>query len=527
MQENTKQEPKITNDFEKGGPTTSTPEVKEELSKVGSNPKRNILVMASMVMGFAVMGYNLLAPIFSNKEDVDKTPDPAPNMISSPSTANADLQPIPQIPEPPKLVDPSPPSPPPPLAPPAPLVPPPSTKVDIDDHSALIPPLPPAPSLPPVIQPPVAIPSIPKTSQNNAANFDRSSDKLKERAEAKRKSSIVLVGGAAPVTQSALEKEQDNDFKKRGDLAYVLGQGKVMDAVIETAINSDFKGEIRAIISRDVYAENAKTILIPKGTRVFGAFTADAASGRVSVKWTKINLESGYTLTMDAIGVDSLGRGGAQGRIDNKYKEQMTNALLTSAFNVGIATGLDKIIPPVTSTATAAQTASGVAGIITQASVIASDQNNQTPPTYAVQQIPGGGTDNGSFAKINAICALQSQITDQTSTAYTQMGQACITARATSANPSSAQGALNVLISTITGLASTSAAAAVTNATPTQTQEASKQAFTDISTAAKNMMGQQQFQPTVTIDQGTKIKIYVNKDYVFPKNAIHSTKVIH
>ena len=517
MQENTKQEPKITNDPANTGPTTSTPEVKEELSKVGSNPKRNILVMASMIMGFAVMGYNLLAPIFFSKKDANSTPTPTPNVVSAPSTTNADLSPIPQVPEPPKLVEPSPPPVPPSL---------PSTKTNID-APATTPPLPPAtPPLPPVVQQPPSVPSIPKTAPNNAAHFDNSADAAKARAEAKRKSSIVLIGGTSPTTKSTIEKEQDNDFKKRGDLAYVLGQGKIIDAVIETAINSDFEGDIRAVISRDVYSEDAKVILIPKGTRVFGTFTADSGSGRVTVNWTKINLESGYTLTMAAVGVDNLGRAGAQGRIDNKYKEQMTNAILTSAFNVGVATGLDKIIPPVTSTATAAQTAAGVTSVISQATAIAGDPNNETPPTYPPVNIGTGGTDNGASAKINAICALKSQITDVTSSSYTQMVAACTAAQAT-LNSAGAQGGLSTLLSAITGLAGTSAAAALTNATPTQTQQASKQAFTDISTAAKNIMGQQQFQPTVTIDQGTKIKIYVNKDYVFPKDAINSTKVIH
>ena len=516
MQETSKQEPKITADT--SGPTTSTPEVKEELSKVGTNPKRNLLVMASMIMGFVVMGYNLLSPIFLSKKTADVTPTPSPNLISSPSSVNADLPPIPQIPLPPKLVDPTPP-------PPPPVLPAAKANVDLPTFAT-----PPAPSMPPIVQPAAATPSIPKAIAPNVANnFNKSNDEAKQRAEAKRKSSIILVGGASPVDKAnTIEQEQANDFKKRGDLAYVLGQGKVIDAVIESAINSDYEGEIRAVISRDVYSENAKVLLIPKGTRVFGTFTSDTGTGRVTVKWTKINLESGYTLTMAGIGVDNLGRPGVQGRIDNKYTEQMTNAVLTSAFNVAVASGLDRIIPPVTSTATAAQTASGVSSVISQATTIAADPNNQTPqPTYQVQQIAGGGTDGGATAKINAICALQSLITDVTSSTYTQMGTACTTAKATAAAPANASGALNTLLATLTGLAGTSAAAAVTNATPTQTQAASKQAFTDITTAAKNMMGQQQFTPTVTIDQGTKIKIYVNKDYTFPKDAINSTKVIH
>ena len=516
MQENTiKQEPQVTATTANTGPTNSTPEVKEELSKVGANPKRNMLVMASMVIGFAVMGYNLLAPILFSKQNTNSTPTPSPNLISAPSTVNADLPPVPQVPEPPKLVDPSPPPPPPPL------------KANIDAQ-LIAPPLPLPPSMPPMMQQPSSVPSIPKSTQ--ATNLYKDSDAAKERAEAKRKSSIVLVGGTAPIVKSALESEQANDFKKRGDLAYVLGQGKVIDAVIESAINSDFEGEIRAVISRDVYSENAKIILIPKGTRVFGTFTSDTGTGRVTVNWTKINLESGYTLTMAAIGVDNLGRPGVQGRIDNKYTEQMTNAVLTSAFNVAVATGLDKIIPPVTSTATAAQTASGVTSIISQATAIAGDPNTITPPAttppYPPVTLGTGGTDNGASAKINAICALKSQITDATSSSYTSMVTACTAAQAT-LNSANAQGGLSALLSAITGLAGTSAAAAVTNATPTQTQAASKQAFTDITTAAKNMMGQTQFQPTVTIPQGTKIKIYVNKDYTFPKDSINSTKVLH
>lgn len=38
----------------------------------------------------------------------------------------------------------------------------------------------------------------------------------------------------------------------------VLGCGKMLDTVIETAINTDFGGEIRAIITRDIYSEWGK-----------------------------------------------------------------------------------------------------------------------------------------------------------------------------------------------------------------------------------------------------------------------------
>ena len=507
MQENTKQEPQISN-ANPSGPTNSTPEVKEELSKVSSNPKRNMLVMASMVMGFAVMAYNLLAPIFFTKNKNDDVPVPDAKNITTPSNISADLPPIPQVPEPPKLIAPTPP--PPPAAAKVETPPPPVTSE---------PPFSAPPSLPPTTQP-----NFPPTPTSRTSSFMHSSykdeDAAKQRAEAKRKSSIVLVGGTPPKEVSEISKEQGNDFKKRGDLEYVLGQGKIMDAVVESAINSDFQGEIRAVISRDVYSENAKVILIPKGTRIFGTFQAGDTSGRVTVTWNKINLESGYTLTMASNAVDNLGRKGIQGRVDHKYTEQMTNALLTSAFNVAVASGLDKIVPPVTSTATASQSASNIGSLTTLATGIAADPN--TNNTYPV--VNG---DAGAAAKIATICTQgKTLITDTTSPTYIQFNQACTTAQAPTGGTTPQQ-ALSSLVATITGLATTSAQSAVANATPTQAQQASKQAFTDITTAAKNMVGQVQFKPTVTIDQGTQIKIYVNKDYVFPKEAINKTKVIH
>jgi type IV secretion system protein VirB10 len=55
---------------------------------------------------------------------------------------------------------------------------------------------------------------------------------------------------------------------------------------------------------------------------------------------------------------------------------------------------------------------------------------------------------------------------------------------------------------------------------PSKAQKAAEQAFTDIADVTKEMINKQKFEPTITIDQGTAIKIYVNKDYKFPKAAV-------
>ena len=40
------------------------------------------------------------------------------------------------------------------------------------------------------------------------------------------------------------------------------------------------------------------------------------------------------------------------------------------------------------------------------------------------------------------------------------------------------------------------------------------------------MVTQQEFKPTTTIDQGTLVKIYVNRDYKFPKAALKRSRLI-
>ena len=41
-------------------------------------------------------------------------------------------------------------------------------------------------------------------------------------------------------------------------------QGKIIDAVFETAINTDFEGSVRGLVTEDVYAETGRNIVIPK-----------------------------------------------------------------------------------------------------------------------------------------------------------------------------------------------------------------------------------------------------------------------
>ncbi len=472
--ENNKEKHKQDDDLE-------LPEVEQELSKVASNPKQNMLILGGMIVVFAYLFFSFFISTDDKKTDFT----PMPNDVTKPAivSADADIPSIPTLPSPPKLEDPTPP--PPPVAAPDLAETPPAdigTDPALPDgaSSDLLPPGDPS------------LPFNPALSRGNEAN---------KRTEAKRKSAIMLISGKAPA-KTAEQLEQEADFKYRGNMNLLLGRGKMIDAIIESAINSDFGGEIRGIISRDVYSEWGKNILIPKGSRVFGSYTAgiSGAIGRVAIEWSRIDLITGYSINLNGTGTDNLGRKGLQGRVDNKFKERFGNAILQSAFNITLANAIDKIVVPIDNSqeaavqTTAASSAANAANVIFAQSGVSSAQ------------------------KFAQICAtVPNSITDKTSTLFTSINSACTTIPAQQASDDEK---LASLMSIITSTSNTAAQESSTAIEPSKAQAAAEQAFTDITDVAKELLERQNLEPTVTLDQGTRIKIYVNKDYNFPKKAL-------
>lgn len=484
--------------------TKAAPEVGEELSKVASSPKRNMLVFVAMAVGFAFMSWKLIGPLILGEDKpaliTDTAPLPQGEEIEMPIEIEDTTPPIPQLPEPPQLVAPTPPPPPVIETPKAP--PPPPIPVEVA----------PEPSAQPK---PAALPTGVELGGTDAEDAEA-------RMQAKRKSPIQLIGGAAgggidPETAAAAnateaEKSQKADFKKRGNLNYVLGKGKIIEVITETAINSDHPSEVRAIVTRDVYAESGKLILVPKGTRVFGEFTVsiEAGYGRVDIKWNRMDLATGYTITLDSPAVDSLGRSGVQAVVDNKYKEQMANAILSSAFSIGVAAAVDKLVPPVASTQTAANTQQA--------------NNLQSSALSIFNTLPANPGKEEYDAVREQIClSVTNAFPDKTSAAFATFSQACLNARTGSASP---QDKLNTIMSAVTAAATGIVSSTAEATKPTKKQEAAEQAFKDLSEKMKTIVDQKELKPTTTVDQGTPVKIYIKKDYLFPRDAVARARVI-
>lgn len=119
----------------------------------------------------------------------------------------------------------------------------------------------------------------------------------------------------------------------------VVPQGAMISAVLETAINSDLPGFVRAIVSRDVTSFDGSRVLIPRGSRLVGQYKSEVALGqsRAFVIWTRLMRPDGVSVQLASPGTDTLGRAGLDGRVDRHYIQRFGPGLLTTAVTAALS----------------------------------------------------------------------------------------------------------------------------------------------------------------------------------------------
>jgi type IV secretion system protein VirB10 len=121
------------------------------------------------------------------------------------------------------------------------------------------------------------------------------------------------------------------------DLGRTIPQGAVIPAVLETAINSDLPGAVRAVVSRDVRSFDGSRVLIPRGSRLVGQYKSSAAVGqtRAFVVWSRIITPTGVTIDVGSPATDRLGRGGLDGEVDTHFVRRFGASILLTAISAG------------------------------------------------------------------------------------------------------------------------------------------------------------------------------------------------
>ncbi len=141
---------------------------------------------------------------------------------------------------------------------------------------------------------------------------------------------------AAP--EAAGRGEQRVQASRLANPSTTIPQGAVIQAVLETALDSTRPGSARAIVSRDVRGFDGTRVLIPRGSRLYGEYKADLSPGqnRALIQWTRLVRPDGAVIELDSPSADPLGRAGVKGKVNSHFLARFGGALLQSTLNLGV-----------------------------------------------------------------------------------------------------------------------------------------------------------------------------------------------
>lgn len=119
---------------------------------------------------------------------------------------------------------------------------------------------------------------------------------------------------------------------KNNRIDALVAQGTMMRGVLETAVQSDLPGMVRAVVTENVWSFDGRRVLIPAGSRLVGEYKSGIAQGqtRVFVVWTRMLRSDGVSVQLGSNGTDDLGRAGNAGFVDNHYVERFGSAVMLS-----------------------------------------------------------------------------------------------------------------------------------------------------------------------------------------------------
>lgn len=169
---------------------------------------------------------------------------------------------------------------------------------------------------------------------------------------------------------------------------FTIAEGDFIHAVLETAINSDLPGMVRAVVTEPVYAYTGEKVIIPAGSRLVGQYDSRSSNGlsssRIFVMWNRVITPQGVSIMINSPGSDSLGRSGQAADSVNRHFFRMfgTASLLSVIGAVASTSGVSSYDQP--NSANQYQQAVGEA--FQQSAQNAMSRNLNIKPTLHVHQ---------------------------------------------------------------------------------------------------------------------------------------------
>ena len=141
----------------------------------------------------------------------------------------------------------------------------------------------------------------------------------------------MLAGGASPTT-SILGDNNAVHATKLAEPANTVVQGTLIPAVLETGIDTDVPGYVRAVVSQDVRSFDGSRVLIPRSSRLIGEYKAATQAGqrRAYLMWTRLVRPDGVSIALASPAADFSGQAGIGGQVNSHFFSRFGSAILLS-----------------------------------------------------------------------------------------------------------------------------------------------------------------------------------------------------
>ncbi len=145
---------------------------------------------------------------------------------------------------------------------------------------------------------------------------------------------------ALKAEQSAISATAQSTSANVGDRSRVILRGSYIECILESQLISNIPGITACIVPTNVYSDNGKRLLIRKGSKLVGEYSATVKLGdsRFGVMWQRIKTPEGVVIDVDSGAADSVGAMGLNGAFDSHWAERLGAAFMFSIVADGIST---------------------------------------------------------------------------------------------------------------------------------------------------------------------------------------------
>lgn len=144
----------------------------------------------------------------------------------------------------------------------------------------------------------------------------------------------ALLAGASPVRGGGIADNAAVHATRLAEPANTVAQGTLIPAVLETAIDTDQPGFVRAVVSQDIRSFDGSRVLIPRSSRLIGEYKGATQAGqrRAYLMWTRLIRPDGVSVALASPAADFTGQAGIGGQVNSHFFSRFGSAILLSVL---------------------------------------------------------------------------------------------------------------------------------------------------------------------------------------------------